>query len=48
MKRKLNVIEGLAIYLAKKSVNKSIPIFSHKVEKPKNIEKLLHNLEKDE
>lgn len=45
MNRKRNVVEELAIYLAKRSVNKSIPIFTHKVDKPKNIEKMLKDLQ---
>lgn len=42
MKREnYTIIEKLAIYLAEKSIGKSVPVFSHKVIKPKNIEENL-------
>ena len=35
------IIEKMAIYLAERSCEKSVPVFSHKVDKPQNIEKAL-------
>lgn len=46
-KREYTIIEKMAIYLAERSCGKSIPMFSHKVEKPQNIEKALGKV-KDE
>ncbi len=40
-KKKINCMETLAIYLAERSVNKSIPYFAYKVDKPKNIENII-------
>lgn len=40
-KRQWNCIELLAIYFAKKSVKKSIPVFTYIVKKPKNIETII-------
>lgn len=46
-KREYSIIEKMAIYLAERSCEKSVPVFSHKVEKPQNIEKALGKV-KDE
>lgn len=43
-KNKINYVEAIAIYLAERSVNKSIPCFIHKVEKPKDIEKVIEKI----
>lgn len=43
-KNKINFVEILAIYLAERSVRKSVPSFLHKVEKPKDIEKIMEEI----
>ena len=38
------IIEKMAIFLAGRSTGKSIPMFSHKVDKPKDIEEKIKKL----
>lgn len=47
MKKEYSIIEKLAIYLAEKSIKKSVPIFSYKVTKPQDIENCMKNIKID-
>ena len=47
-KRIMNQMETMAIQLARKSVGKSVPWCMHKVEKPKELEKMLEDISKRE
>lgn len=44
MNRIYECIENAAVYLAERSVEKSIPIVSHKVCKPDNLKKMLEEI----
>ena len=43
-KKDYRIAERIVIYLAERSIGKSIPMFSHKVNKPANPEKPLKKL----
>lgn len=45
-KREYTIIEKTAVYLAKRSLGKSVPIFSYKVKKPVNIEECFEKVKK--
>lgn len=43
-KKDYRIAERIVIYLAERSIGKSIPMFSHKVNKPANLEKALKKI----
>lgn len=43
-KRKYEKMEKVLVYLAEKSVGKSIPITLHKIQKPKKIEDMVKSI----
>lgn len=45
MKSELNLIEKVAVYLARNSIAKSTPIFVYEVKKPEGLEKMIEKLE---
>lgn len=45
MKKEFNLIEKTAIYLAKNSIGKSIPLFAYEVKKPEGLEKMIEKLD---
>lgn len=48
MNRKImNYMENIAVYLARRSVGKSVPWYMYKVQKPETLEKMLKEIEKE-
>ncbi len=43
-KEKYSIVEELMIYLAERSVEKSVPVFFYKVEKPKKLKAYLKEI----